>query len=190
MTFLNLFLLACTLTGAFANAQDVALARAGELGCHRIERLRDLGRIDEGYLNKFQALRIEDISTGGAKFRFTAFQAPGLNGSAHQIELLMDSAGKTIGNHKETKNTDGVSPVWPDKDPVTLTESGFHYIIENEAINPDVRPFFIALSEAVIAQVQENGQTVAKVQFKNTQSAKVLEVTLKTDGTVISTQVK
>lgn len=173
-----------------ALAQDVTLARAAELGCHRIERLRDLGRIDEAYVNKFQSLRIEENSTGGGKFKFLAFQAPGSNGGAHQIELNLAGDGKVIGNHKETRGTDGVAPQWPDKDPVTLTEIGLHFVLENGPINPEVAPFFNSLTEAVIAQVQENGQTLARVQFKNSQSAKVLEVTLKTDGTVVSNVIR
>lgn len=179
-----------TLFSFSALAQDVTIARAAELGCHRIERLRDLGRIDEAYVNKFQSLRIEENSTAGGKFKFLAFQAPGSGGSAHQIELNLAADGKVIGSHKEIKGTDGVAPQWPDKDPVTLTENGLHYVLENGPIKSEVAPFFNSLTEAVIAQVQENGQTLARVQFKNSQSTKVLEVTLKTDGTVVSTVVR
>jgi len=173
-----------------ALAQDVTLARAAELGCHRIERLRDLGRIHESYVNKFQSLRIEENSSGGGKFKFTAFQAPGTNGSAHQIELNLAADGKVVGAHKEITGTDGTSPLWPDKDPVTLTENGLHFVLENGPINAEIAPFFNALTEAFITQVQESGQTLARVQFKNSQSAKVLEVTLKTDGTVVSNVVR
>ncbi len=176
--------------GSSALAQEVTLARAAELGCHRIERLRDLGRIDEGYVNKFQSLRIEENSSGGGKFKFVAFQAPGANGSAHQIELNLGADGKVIGSHKETKGIDGVAPQWPDKDPVTLTENGLHFVLDNGPIHPELAPFVRALTEVVLVQVQEGGQTLARVQFKNSQSAKVLEVTLKADGTVVSSVVR
>lgn len=176
--------------GTLAAAQDVTIAKAAELGCHRVERLVDLGRIDEAYLTKFSALKIVLDSSGGAKFKWTGFQNAGSDGKAYTIELMQDNTGKTIGNPNLIAGSTPVAPTWPDKDPVTLMETALHYILENGPSQADVAPFYNALTEGVITQTMYNGSPVALVQFRNSQNASVLEVLVKFDGTVISTLIK
>ncbi len=171
-------------------AQGVTLARAAELGCHRIERLRDLGRISDDYVNKAQAVRIELLASGPGKFKFTAFQAPGADGSANRIELILDENGKAIGAHNESKGADSISPVWPDKDAITLIENGLHYILDNGPSKSEVAPFYNHMTEAVLVPIAEAGETRARIQFKNAQTAQILDVTLKLDGTFVSAVVR
>lgn len=174
----------------YAHAQDVPIAKAAELGCHRLERLVDLGRIDEEYLTKFSTLHIAPDSADGAKFKWTGFQSPGADGSANSIELLQDGTGKTIGTPNLIPGAPAIAPLWSDKDPVTLMETALHYVLENGPNDAAIAAFFTAFSEGAIHQVVENGETLATVEFKNSENPKLLEVLLKMDGTLVRTRVK
>lgn len=182
--------LSVLMSGSLAFAEDVTIAKAAELGCHRIERLVDLGRIDEAFLTKFSSLSIALDSTNGAKFKWTGLQNAGADGSANTIELMQDGTGKTIGNPNIIAGAEAGSPTWPDKDPVTLTETALHYILENGPSAANVAPFYNALTSAVISQVNQNGETLASVEFKNSENGSILVVLLKLDATFLSATIK
>jgi len=179
------------MTGASsANAEQVSLAKAAELGCHRIERLVTLKRIDAAFLEKFYGLKIEKLDSAEAAFRFTGFQALAADGSSRRVEILMDANGKASA-HQVTDAAEGNSPAWPQTDPVTLMEYALHYVLENGATKPEVAPFFNNLIEGTLTQLQAaNGQTVAQATFKTSESEKVLFVIQGLDGTFISAEVK
>lgn len=164
---------------------EVAIARAAELGCHRIERLRDLGRINEEFVTKFTAVKIERDSTGGAVFKWTGFQSPSTNGAANEIVLMLDGNGKAMGTPTVVEGNVANAPLWPIKDPVTLFEAAIHEIIDG-----NITPFSDKMTEGVIGQVQHGSETVARVEFKNSLNTQVYEVLIKMDGTLISKTVK
>jgi len=178
--------LALSSTSSFA--AEVTIAKAAELGLHRIERLVTLKRIEENFLNKFYAVKIERIATGPTRFRFRGFQSPGVGGNSRQVEILMDEKGKA-GTHSVIDGPEASAPAWPQKDPVTLLENAFHYILDNPA-RPELAPFLKATTEAALEQVQAGGVSLVIATFRSSASPKFLEITLKHDGTFVSAVVK
>jgi hypothetical protein len=181
-----MLVLATTLLTSALAYSDVPMIKATELGCHRIERLAfDLKKIDVEYVTKLNRIQIQAVNDGDAKFIWTGSQNPGADGQSNAIELMLDANGKAVGKPAETKGSTAVSPNWPSKDPLSLMEVAVHYVRDNQ-----VTPFYDSISEAVIDQVQQDNETVARVQIQNSQNSSVMEVLIKLDGTLVSTNVK
>lgn len=127
-----------------AYAAQVTIAKAAELGCHRIERLVTLQKIDAAFLDKFYAFRIEKLTQSKPSdpaFRFRSYQAMASDGSSRQVEILMDAKGKGT-SHQVIEGSEGNAPVWPKTDPVTLMEYALHYVLENGPSKAEVAPFY------------------------------------------------
>jgi hypothetical protein len=185
-------ILALGATTGLANAANVAPAKAAELGVHRIERLVTLKKIDQAFMDKFSSLQIESLTQGSPAdpaFKVTASQVAGPDGKRNQVEILMDGTGKALSNTVK-QGTDAVAaPRWSDKDPVSLTENAMHVILEG-ATTPKLKPYFTGFTSVELTQDRDaSGQTIARFKMRSKDSAAALEVLLKADGTVISSQI-
>lgn len=183
--------LAFALAPLTSHAENVSIAKAAELSCHRIERLVILKKIDSDYLNKLYALEVSPVELAdqpSAKFRVVATQIPLKEGAANQMQLIMDASGKTLKTEDlKTGNTPSQAPVWADKDPVTLIENSLHYVLDNGPVNANVKPFLVSLKKVVLYQTKDAaGATLAKVVMENAENNNKLEVLLKQSGELIS----
>lgn len=166
----------------------VTPGKVAELGCHRLERLVTLGKINETFLTKLQSLQIiklEPAKPTDPSFKVVASQYAGLDGTANSVEMMMDANGKAIAQTLKAGADAQNSPVWSDKDAATLVENSLHYIAE--ANNPEAVPFFTGLTSLKLKQVKNaQGEKIARVEMLSKDSAKTFEINLKEDGTVES----
>ena len=174
-----------------AQAASISLAKAAELGVHRVERLVTLKKIEEPFVGKFQSVEIEALSASkptDPAFKVTVAQYAGPDGKQSRVEILLDGAGKAL-SHTVIAGTEATSaPRWPEKDPVTITEAAMHVVLEGKN-DAKLKPYFDGFKSLELSQDRDaSGQTIARAKMKAKNVAKVLEVTLKTDGTVISSQ--
>lgn len=169
-------------------AAGVTLGKVAELGCHRLERLVTLGKIDESFLTKLNSLQVTKLNPTkptDPSFKVVATQYTGADGSANQVELMMDVNGKGIAQVLKAGAVAQNAPVWSEKDSVSLIENSLHYI--SESTNPEVKPFFTGLTSLKLRQVKnDRGENMARVDMLSKDSAKSLEITMKEDGTVES----
>jgi len=176
----------------FSQAANIAMAKAVELGVHRVERLVTLKKIDETFLSKFQSIEIVSLTQTkptDPAFKVTAGQVPGPDAKQSVVEILMDGAGKALSNTVKMGTEATTAPRWPEKDPVTLTENALHVVLEG-ANDPKLKPYFTGFKSLVLSQDRDAaGLTIARFKMESKEVANVLEVILKTDGTVISSQV-
>jgi len=170
-----------------AMAEDINMARAAELACHRIERLVTLRKIDESYLNNFSHLKIELLTQENPespRFKVTGEQYNATAESAKSIILNLNNEGKTLG-HILSDGASEVGPVWGTKDPVTLMENSLHFVIENGSSNNEVSHFLVDLSSVSLLQDQTTGQKLVKAKMTNSFDNKILLVWLNIEGEFI-----
>lgn len=187
--FLSLVLLALSNQSLFAaETASVTPGKVVELSCHRLERLVTLQKIDEKFLTKLVSLQLVKLTPAkptDPSYKVIASQVVGSDGTANQVEMMMDATGKGVSQTSKAGAEAQNAPVWSDKDAATLVENSLHYILESN--NPEAKPFVSGLTSLTLKQVKtEQGETVARVEMHSTDSAKLFEVTLKEDGTVES----
>lgn len=172
-----------------AEMAGASLGKIAELGCHRLERLVTLGKIEESFLTKINTLQVTKLdpkTPNEPSFKITVTQYPGADGSAKSVEMMMDKTGKGVSQTIKEGASPLNAPVWSDKDSATLLEDSFHYILESN--NPDAKPFLSGLKIVTLKQVKnEQGQTMARVLMSSSDTSKILEINLKEDGTIEST---
>ncbi len=181
-------------------AEAVTLAKAAELTCHRIERLVTLRKIPANFLNRLYSVEVRALPVAKPTdpvFHSVSSQVPGNTGQSQQLELFLDAAGKAMAipgkttdfNLIEGPESEG-APVWPDKDPVTLTENSLHYVLDNFLKEPNLQPFYTGLASILLTQAKDSaGLPVARAEFHSVATRSVLEVIIKTDGTFGSAKV-
>lgn len=171
-------------------ADKVSPAKAAELTCHRVERLVTLKKIPEEFLTHVSSVEIQPLP--GTKplepaFRSLTSLVPGSDGRARQLELFLDSAGKALDYRLVDGPAPVRAPVWPDKDPVTLTENALHYVLDNITRLPELKPFHEAFVSIRLEPAQDaSGQPVARAELRSRAVPGVLEVILRMDGTFVS----
>ncbi len=168
---------------------EITLAKASELALHRVGKLVDLKRIEPNFVNKFYAVQIvalPDGPAGSPSFKVLAHQAPGADGTRMTVEIILDEKGKAL-SHKVNAGASSAAPDWPRKDPLTISENAFHYLLDNGTGN--LKPFAEASTEMTLSAGKDsNGNTVAKAIFKSSQTNQKLEVTLSLDAVYITSQ--
>lgn len=178
-------------THAFADGDHsghggVSAAKAAELALHRVGKLVDLKKIDASFVSHFHAVQLTTLPMGhesGAAYQAFIYQAP--NAGQHaKVELLLDMAGKAL-SHKVVGTASAGSTQWPGKDPLTIAENAFHWVLDNGS-NATVKPFFSNLSEMNLTATGSH----AIATFKSTQTAQVLVVHLTLDGAVTKTEIQ
>lgn len=175
-----------------AQAAKVSLAKAAELGAHRVERLVTLRKVDETFLNKFQSIEVVALTQAvpsDPAFKVTVGQVPGPDGKQSTLEVLMDGAGKALSNSVNMGTEAMTAPRWPEKDPVALTENALHVVLEG-IDDPKIKPYYTGFKSLTVSQDRDGtGLTIARFRLQSKEVVKVLEILLKTDGTVISQQI-
>ena len=177
------FLVIFTLSHALF-AEDFTLAKVAELACHRIERLVVLRKIDEGYLTNFFQLKIEPLkqeNSDAPRFRVKSQQFTNTENAAPGIIIDFNNEGRAL-NFNVLEGTKIAGPIWPIKDPVTLTENALHYILDESIVIPDLLPYLNSLSEITINQEIIDNMSLAKVKFTNTENNNVLTIFINSDG--------
>ncbi|MFA6239127.1 MAG: hypothetical protein WC635_17440 [Bacteriovorax sp.] len=171
-----------------ADTASVTLGKVVELGCHRLERLVTLGKIDESFLTKINSIQITKLQPTkptDPSFKVVVTQYSGADGTANQVDLMMDANGKGIAQTLRAGADAQNAPVWNDKDAVSLVENSLHYIFESN--DSEIKLFVTGLSYLRLKQVNnDRGEKSARVQMNSTDSSKILEITMKEDGTVES----
>ena len=182
-----------TFVSVQAQAAPIAVAKASELTCHRIERLVTLKKIDETFMTKLHTVTIQILPQGSSAdpyFKATASQYIGADGTMNQVDIFMDDQGKALSYVVKPGAVAQAAPVWPDKDTVTLMENSLHYIIEEGPTNANVKPFYTGFTEHALTQVTDaQGQTLSRMEVHSSQTNKVLEIFLKVDGTFVSANI-
>jgi hypothetical protein len=191
----SMVLLALALTLSVpAHAAPIALSKAAELGLHRIERLVTLNKIDRNFIDRFYGISAAKLTPGqptDPAFKVSGIQVPGADGKSHQVDILMDAAGKALSNAVINGSEPVNPPRWGSVDPLAISENSFHYLIDNGMAKPELKPFFTDFSTMALTQVQDaQGQPQALATIKSSASPKVLEIRLKLDGSVVSATVK
>lgn len=176
---------------SLAQAANIALAKAAELSVHRVERLVTLKKIEEPFMSKFSGVEIEALKQSkptDPAFKATASQVAGPDGKQSKVEILMDGAGKALSHTVKPGTEATTAPRWPEKDPVTLSENAMHVVLDGKN-DPKFQPYFDGFKSIELSQDRDaTGQTIARGKMKAVGVEKTLEVLLKTDGTVISSQ--
>ncbi len=169
---------------------QAVIAKATELGVHRIERLVTLNRIDPTFLSNLQVLKAERVNENGAVFKITALTEPGANNQSSSVVMLSDNQGKVL-SHTPGPVVAPANPVaWPIKDAGTLFEDALHFVLEGWVQNPEVKAFYLGLMTISLEALNENGQLVAHFVVTSDDDARALHIKLQTDGTVISHEIK
>lgn len=176
----------------FAQAANIALAKAAELAVHRVERLVTLKKIEEPFVGKFQSIEIESLKQAkptDPAFKATASQVPGPDGKQSKVEILLDGAGKALSHTVKAGTEATTAPRWPEKDAVTLAENAMHVVLDGKN-DPKFKPYYDGFKSFELDQDRDGaGLTIARTRMKSKDTNKILEVVLKTDGTVISSQI-
>lgn len=191
-TLLLVSALILSMQASAAQAAKIALAKAAELGVHRVERLVTLKKIDETFLSKFQSVEIVSLTQSAPTdpaFKATASQVPGPDGTQSIVEIFLDGAGKALSNTVKMGTEATTAPRWPEKDPVTLTENALHVVLDG-VNDPKIKPYYLGFKSLVLSQDRDAaGLTIARFKMRSNDADKVLEVVLKTDGTLISKEI-
>lgn len=178
---------------AFAHPEvpgEAVVAKATELGVHRIERLVTLNRIDPTFVSNLQVMKAERVTQGGAIYKITALVEPDANGQSSTLEMLSDKTGKVL-SHTAGTVYKPVNPiVWPIKDAATLFEDALHFVLEGWVQYPEVKNFYLGLMTITLEAINENGQLIAHFTVTSDDDARTLHIKLRTDGTVISHEIK
>jgi len=162
-----------------ASAAYAALthAKVVELAAHRIGRLVDTLAIEENYvsrIHKFQLTVLTKVAPNDPAFRVVVSQVPPATGNAHTVELQMSDTGKTL-NDKETRGQDSANaPDWQTTDPLTLTETGLHFVIDSREVS--VQPFKTRAETVTIEQVESGADKIGRLTISATNSTQLLEV--------------
>lgn len=162
-------------------------AKIAELAFHRLERLVLLKKIDPSFQSKYISLdfvNLEPQNPEDPHYRVILKQTPDKDDKVSTLTLLMDQEGKTLSHDAKLMTTINEAPVWPDKDPVTLSENSLHFVEEEQAKgNTDIIPFYEGLNRMTISQFNDQGTIKARVAIESTKNSKTLIVLLNMDGT-------
>ncbi len=177
-------------TNAFAQASNLT---AAEIAAHRVEKLILLKKVESAFQNKFKGLGVENLSNGGPgkpTFKVTLSQEADAGASANKVEITSDSTGKALAHTVVAGTNPSSATVWAGKDPLTLTELALHHVEHLGPSNQKIGQFIISLKALRISQISENGQSVAKIEIVANGIKEQLTMKLKSDGTLINTEVK
>lgn len=189
MTALTSLMIVSSTSFADSDTAAVTTARIAELAAHRVDRLVALKKIDASFLKKTSKLEVASVSNEApVAYKAIISQTAPADGKPVQLELSFDAAGKALAFKLVAGGTAGPDAGWPDKNSVSLMESALHYLAENTT-DSKLAPFFEGLSSMELTKGKLDGQTVAQATVSSTKIAQKLNVFVKLDGTVISSEV-
>ena len=169
----------------------IVKSKAVELGVHRIERLVTLKKIDASFLTELSSLKIESTTENAATYKVYGYLQTGVDGTALSLTIWMDAQGKTL-NYVVNPGTKSSTPfIWPAKEAASLMEEGLHFVIEGWVKHPEVKVFYTGLSTIVMTPIKDaQGNLLAQFTVKSDDTAQILTINLKADGTFVSYEVK
>jgi hypothetical protein len=175
-----------------AQAQAISPAKAAELTLHRIERLVLLKKIDSSFQTKFQALSVLAVADSPAGVDAVAFttlstQAPSADGQGSSLSLTLSAAGKPLDFTVTDHGVPVSPPVWADKDAVSLTEEGMHYLIDHVAVQPELKPYFDGFIDLVLSQTSAGA---AQVEIRSSLVVPTLRLLIASDGSFQSATIQ
>lgn len=174
---------------AFAATETMTTARIAELTAHRLDRLVSLNKIDAAFLKRTEKIEVTAVQNQApVAFKSLVSQTAPATGSPIQVELSFDASGKPVSFKLISGGVAGPDSGWTGQNSVSLAESSLHYLEANPT-DPKLAPFYEGLSSLVLTKGTLKGQTVAQVTVKSTKIAQTLNVYIKLDGTVISSEV-
>lgn len=185
-------LLACLsfilLTTHTLYASAVTSGEVAELAAHRLEHLVSMGKLEETFLTKFSTLEIiklEVTAQKGPAFKVIATQYAGADGISNAVELMMNEAGKTLSQVTKAGTEAVNAPIWNKMEALSYVELSLHFL--EDSTLPEVKPFLSDLTFVKLNQFKNNeGVIMARVDMTSKESANILEITMKEDGTVES----
>ncbi len=178
-----------------ANAHGVTLAKATELGLHKLERLATSvnpgvpSKIDKSFKTNIASATVEEVgSEPDTQFVVTFYQVVDPNTAQFKLEIRLNEEGAPL-SYKETKGVVAQNaPVWlPGTKAVTLSENAFHYLFENVTKFSELKVY---LEEMVSFDLKPGtnsaGEAVAfiniRLQEKEREEKPVLRIRIKLDG--------
>lgn len=169
----------------------ISIAKAVELGAHRIERLVVLKKIDPTFRTALINLTAERTSQMGARFKIVAVVSPDAQKKSSTIAILVDQKGKVL-SYKVGEMAKPLDPtIWPEKDALSLIENSLHFVLDGVAQNPDLKPFNDGLlSIALTPGKDADGKMVALSTLTSDDDTRSLLITLETNGNVLSHEIK
>ena len=171
---------------ALANAANPSTA--GQLALHRIEKLVQLNRIDVSYIKNFDSITVETLTQNvptDPAFKEVVSQArQDAQTAPPQVELLSNSDAKVL-SHRVVAGVAGAGLSWPQKDPLSIAESAFHYIEEHSAHQPQLTVFDVGFKSIAVTQDTRNGALVGIVNVMSNQLAQTLEFVIGLDDGVV-----
>lgn len=142
--------------------------------------------IDPNYQNKISNLSIEILSHENEEepsFKATVYQHKSEDGSQKAVEIILDAEGRPLSYQEINGGVPLNAPIWPDKDPTTLSENALHYILEGAVTNPNLKLYNEQLkSFSLIQGTNAKEEMVAIVDFMAEGEAKILRVLMKLNG--------
>lgn len=178
LTFLNV--------GFAQHEHSLANAKIAHDASHRLGRLVDTGRMDESYVNNLSSLELVALphtDHAGPAFKVTASVGTGAN----KAELLFDMSGKFLSSKVVASAPTEVSP-WTETAGSELIEAALHSL--TEATSPELMSFAKDLAKVSLKQSKkDDGSVEAIVLITSSSSAKTVQVTLSTAGTVLGTSI-
>jgi hypothetical protein len=178
---------------SFAKAEEIGLAKVAELACHRVERLVTLKKIDESFLHNQFSIQPSVLNASAPTdpaFKAVVSQVPGADSTGNQVVIYFDGAGKALRFELVPGASPVNAPVWPDKDPVTLSENSLHYILDGWQTISELKPFYTGLTQMKIEQVKDaQGQIFSRAELRSSEVPQKLEILLKADGNFVSAKI-
>lgn len=194
MKSLILLLAFAITTTTYGHPEDpnvIVVSKATELGVHRIERLVTLNKIDPMFITSLTGLKAERTDDITTPYKIYGFVTSDSNNQSSTITMLSDPKGKVI-SHSVSDIYQPATPVnWPEKDAVTLIEDALHFVLEGWVQYPEVKAFYLGLMSISMTPDQDaQGNLIASFQVTSDDDARILYIRLKTDGTLISHEIK
>lgn len=179
---------------AFAHEEDpnaVAIAKATELGVHRIERLVILKKIDPMFADSLAIMRAERTGDSTQPYRVEAEALPDAHGKSSRVQMLSDSAGKVLSYTVSETFVPAAPVAWPILDAATLMEEGLHFVLDGWVTHPEVKPFFLGLTSiSMRAGTDEAGHLIALFEVTSDDDPRVLHIALNADGSFRNYELK
>ncbi len=174
---------------ALAQVPQMTSASIVELSAHKIERLVTLKKIDPTFLTKTERIDVSVIlNQPPYVYRSLVSQTKPTQGAPIQLEILFDKDGNALTYNVLPNGVPGADQNWPAKNSLALTESPMHYILDNST-NPKINPFFTATASLTLSKGTLAGQDVARAQITSNKTQSILNIYIKLDGTVLSSEV-
>jgi hypothetical protein len=174
---------------AHPNGPGVTNAKVIELSAHRIDRLVTLGKIDASFLKNLEKMEVTvEQNQAPTYYKVRVSQTQPAQGAPIQLDISYDEDGKPLSFQLIAGGVAGPDASWTDKDAGSLAENALHYILENNA-DAKVALFDKGVTSFTLSKGTLNGETVARGQAISSLTTDKLNIYLKLDGTLISTEV-